>query len=105
MLRVWLILTAAAACGLIAASCAEIGTAIATAKAAQAATIASTEAIEATTQVAGALQGQAAVTTLPSAPGTTVIETPDYYIILKDGQRIIVLKSALRNYSGLDNNK
>jgi len=102
MLRVWLILTAAAACGLIAASCAETGTALATAAAAQAATQAAT--LASTQAIATA---QAATTQLSNTQttGTTIIETPDYYIIFQNGQRIIISKSYLHGYTGLDQQK
>jgi hypothetical protein len=105
LLKVWLILTAVSAMTLIAASCAQTETAEKAVEAAQAATIASTEAYqdlqEAATQMSGAF---APSTTQPSGappiPGSSVVETPDSYIIVQNGQVIIIKKSSVYGYTG-----
>lgn len=102
MLRLWIILTGVSVCALIAASCAQMETAEEGAQAAQAATIASTEAVagigDAATQISGAISPTQS--NFPTSPGTTVVETPDSYVLVKNGQVTIISKSSLYGYNG-----
>jgi hypothetical protein len=107
MLRFWMILTAISACCLIAASCADPGTAVTsveTAKEASLAAEAATQAVtRAATQVSAALQsGQSVVHS--DGKGTTIIETKDYWIIYRGSQRIVIFKTAAQRYGEPDDN-
>jgi hypothetical protein len=110
LLRIWITLTAISALSLIAASCAQMATASAAASAAQAATVESTQAYEALENAANAateISGVTISTTNPSAPnmpGFTLIETPDSYILVKNGQMIVLRKNEIYGYTGSHEN-
>ena len=107
MLRIWIILTALSACSLIAASCAQTNTAVAAGEAAeqaeQAATIASTEVYQSLQNTATQMSSAFNPASNPSAPvfpGFTVVETSDSYILVRNGQIIVIKKSSMYGYTG-----
>jgi PBP1b-binding outer membrane lipoprotein LpoB len=105
LLRIWVILTAASALFLIAASCAQEQTAVEAYQAAQAATIASTEAYQdlqqtATQMSAAFVPSSTQPNPAPPIPGSTVVQSPDSFIIVQNGQVIIIKKSSIYGYNG-----
>ena len=107
MLRFWVILTAISACCLIAASCADPGSAVTSVEAARESALAAEAATQAVTraatEVSAALQaGQPVVHS--DGKGTTIVETKDYWIIYRGGQRIVIFKTAAQRYGEPDDN-
>jgi hypothetical protein len=108
-------LTLVSACCLIAASCAATAPveAVSAADAAeQAATVASTQveaAVDAAaTQISAAMAsatGGTGKNSLPTPPGATLIQTPDSYILIQNGQATVINKSQIYGYTGTGNGK